>query len=264
MNAVFQLDKAKVRRSFGSACDTYDSVAELQRKVGLHLLETTESFAPTATVLDVGCGTGFISAELLKRSKFKQLVAMDIALPMLRKAREKLQTYESVSYLCADAECLGLQAESVDHIVSNVALQWCQDLPAVFAGFYKALKPGGSFQFTTFGEQTLGELKQAWVAVDHYRHVNDFYNELDLKRFLSEVGFKSIEINTIFYRSEYASVVDLMKELKGIGARNMSMDRKKQMTTRAQLIAMSQAYPKRDLSNSIVATFEVILVKAKV
>lgn len=263
MSSVFKIDKAKVRQSFGSASSTYDGVAKLQRSVGLRLLQKTEAIAPTTTILDLGCGTGFIGSELLKRENFKHLFAIDIALPMVLRAREKLHCYSNISYTCADAERMPLQADSIDIIVSNLALQWCRDLPAVFTGFNAALKPEGALLFTTFGERTLCELKQAWASVDTFRHVNDFYNKFEIERFLLDTGFKLIEIETIIYHSRYPTAIELMQELKGIGARNLSAEAKKHVTTRTELELLLAAYPQNPDGSGITATFEVILVKAE-
>jgi malonyl-CoA O-methyltransferase len=254
------LDKAKIRQSFAVASATYDRVAELQRAVGKALLDTVNTASLTGALLDLGCGTGFLTARLLMFTQ--PVIALDIALPMLQVTRTKLADNASVRYLCADAERLPLAEKAVDRVFSNLALQWCVNLDAVFADIKRVLKPGGQLVFSTFGPQTLQELKSAWAEVDGYNHVNDFYSEQQLVHFLQLAGYAEINIETKMYVSSYSSVMTLMKELKHIGAHNVIAGRNKNITTKSQMQRMVAAYERHRTGDGIPATFEVILVKA--
>lgn len=264
MNAVFELDKYKLRHSFGAASVSYDGVASLQRSVGLKLLEQANPEALSGTVLDLGCGTGFLTGKLLGFTNIERLIALDIAMPMLQTARQKLGEPDKLHYVCGDAESPVFGAGSVDAVVSNLALQWCRDLTGMFGGLYRTLKPGGFLIFSTFGPRTLGELKQAWAEVDDYPHVNEFYRESELKVCLAEAGFKDIIVRSEIYRPVYRSVLDLMKELKNMGAHNVSLGRNKKLTTKNQLARVIDAYPLSDEDRRPVATFEAFIVSARV
>lgn len=252
------LDKAKIKQSFSAASVTYDGVAELQRTVGKALLATIDTESLAGTLLDLGCGTGFLTSGLLLRTR--SIIALDIALPMLQVTQTKLSDTANVSYLCADAEQLPLSEQIVDGVFSNLALQWCVNLDAVFTGIKRVLKPGGRLVFSIFGPQTLQELKAAWADVDDYSHVNDFYSEQQLTRFLQQAGYTEIAIETKLYTSNYGSVFDLMKELKHIGAHNVIDGRNKNITTKAQMQRMLAAYERHRANNLIPATFEVMMV----
>ncbi|MGR9045715.1 MAG: malonyl-ACP O-methyltransferase BioC [Gammaproteobacteria bacterium] len=262
MSKVFKLDKAKIRESFGAASLSYDAVAALQRTIGRQLVEKARCSGLSGTILDLGCGTGYLTAELLNFQSVEHVVALDIALPMLQVTRRKLEHRQRVSYLCADAERLTLAPVSIDRIFSNLALQWCRDLASVFGDCRKILKPGGVLVLSTFGPNTLSELRQAWAAVDTYRHVNEFYDSDQLMRFLVDAGFTEIQLDVQVQQPVYDSVRDLMQELKGIGAHNVSVGRKKQMTTPSQLQRMISAYPVF-ADGGISATFEVITIMAR-
>ncbi|MGZ5575508.1 MAG: malonyl-ACP O-methyltransferase BioC [Methylobacter sp.] len=252
------LDKAKIRQSFAAASVTYDGVAALQRTVGKELLDIIAAGSLTGTLLDLGCGTGFLASGLLGAAR--PVVALDIALPMLQVTRTKLAGASHVSYVCADAEQLPLSGQIVDGVFSNLALQWCVNLEAVFADIKRVLKPGGRLVFSTFGPQTLHELKNAWAEVDAYNHVNEFYSEQQLARFLQLAGYTEIKIETRLYTSSYGSVLDLMKELKQIGAHNVIAGRNKSITTKTQMQRMIAAYQRHRSGEQIPATFEVIMV----
>ena len=256
------LDKARIKRSFAAASVTYDSVAELQRTVGKELLHSIDTTKLAGTLLDLGCGTGYLTSELLAHSDHETTIALDIALPMLQTTRCNLPDQRNVIYVCADAEQLPIAGQSIDSVFSNLALQWCSNLEAVFTGIKQALKYKGQLVFSTFGPQTLHELKSAWATVDDYNHVNAFYSEAQLKQFLLKGGFKKCQIKSKLYKSRYDSVWTLMQELKLLGAHNMIEGRNKKITTKTAMQQMIAAYEKHRAEDQIPATFEVLMVTA--
>jgi malonyl-CoA O-methyltransferase len=258
------LSKNKIKQSFAFAAPAYDSVALLQRNVGRALLQCAEVSGQVDTVVDLGCGTGFLVHELSGQNAFnaRQIIAIDIAQAMLQTARNKLQDCPSVAYLCADAELLPLHPHTMDLVLSNLAFQWC-DLAKVFSEIKRILKPNGHFCFTTFGQLTLHELKMAWQAVDDYAHVNTFLKEAQITDFLQQAGFKAITVEKHAYISVYESVWDLMSELKQLGAHTVLEGRNKQLTSKSAMQRMICAYQKQDENGLIPATFEVITVTAK-
>ncbi|MCF6203315.1 MAG: malonyl-ACP O-methyltransferase BioC [Methylococcaceae bacterium] len=263
MRATFSIDKDKVRHSFSSAVSTYDSFASLQRKVGLELLNKSESFAEKI-ILDIGCGTGFLAQELFLKSLVKQMIAVDVALPMVQATKNKLESEGAVQYICADAEKLPLLEGIADQIISNLALQWCQNLTTVFKGFKRILKQDGQILFSTFGPATLQELKTSWAEVDCYTHVNNFYSVDKLILFLEQADFRGVHTEVKRYQSKYRTVIELMRELKGIGAHNVLSGRNRGMTSKAQMLKMVNAYEKHKVNNFIPATYEIIFVSANI
>lgn len=261
MQALTELDKRRIRQSFSAASGSYDGLAELQRHVALELSGKMARGRRWETIVDIGCGTGFFTRHAVSRCECVKLLAMDIALPMLQTARRN-SFGKNLAYLCGDAEQLPLAAESIDKIVSNLALQWCQALPAVFADFRRALKPGGQLAFSTFGPATLQELKAAWAVVDDYTHVNTFYSLGQIEQFLKGAGFEVVLAESNLRQSYYSSVMDLMKELKGIGAHNVTAGRNRQLTTRSQLQRMMEAYPLEEEGQRISASYEILYIAA--
>ncbi len=144
------LDQAQIRRAFGRAAASYEAHAVLQTEVATRLrerLEDNETFAP-ARVLDVGCGPGRGTAALRARYPDAEVIALDLALPMLQGAAHALKLLvgapegaiasgdqgiapsgapATASLVCADAQALPLADASIDLVYSNLCLQWCED-----------------------------------------------------------------------------------------------------------------------------------------
>ncbi|SJM92441.1 Malonyl-(acyl-carrier protein) O-methyltransferase [Crenothrix polyspora] len=258
MSFGFNLDKHKIKQAFSQSVLTYNDVTQLQRTVGKALLQHIKLPDVTDTLLDLGCGTGFLTAELLTLLPCERMIALDMALPMVQAARLKLRNFDNVTYICADAQQLPIAEHAVGHVFSNLMLQWCVDLEAVFTEIRRVLKPGGQLVFSIFGPQTLQELKQAWAVVDNYNHVNYFYSMSELEAFLRQAGFTILKYERQSYVSSYESVLVLMKELKQMGAHNVNGGRNKRLTTKNQMQNMMAAYPKCIDTDRILATFDVI------
>src|SRR5690606_4457107 len=177
----FALDKKKIAQSFGRAAETYDTVAQLQRDVGKHLLQ----YAPTELtegghVIDLGSGTGFFTRQLATRYSSARVTGLDIAEGMLHFSKHQVDDV-AINWLCADAEQLPIADHNVDMIFSSLVIQWCSDLPRLMRELARVLKPGGQLLLATLGPNTLRELKSAWQQVDNYVHVNRFQPQDSLR-----------------------------------------------------------------------------------
>jgi malonyl-CoA O-methyltransferase len=192
----FEIDKAEVRRAFSKAAARYDAAAVLQREVCTRLLERLDYVRlQPQRVLDVGSGTGWGTLQLHERYKEAQVVALDIALGMLQMARGKPAGWKKwfarnlQNFICADVESLPLRAGSLNLLWSNLALQWCNDLPATFVELHRVLTVDGLLMFSTFGPDTLQELRVAFAGVDDYNHLNRFADMHDIGDMLLAAGF---------------------------------------------------------------------------
>lgn len=249
------IDKQKVASSFSRAAETYDSVADLQRDVGEALLDYLPEVDPTR-VLDLGCGTGFFSPKLRSIYPQASLINLDLALGMLRFSREH-RFVSQAHWVCADAEALPLAEGSVDVVFSSLAIQWCENLPALMAEIQRVLTPGGRFVFATLGPDTLYELREAWRQADSFTHVNEF---LSLDEHLAAVP-PSLQL-AVFEEQRrvlrYQQLKELTDELKGLGAHNMNTGQQTGLTGRERVRRFKSAYEAQRLDDdSIPATYQV-------
>lgn len=252
-----QFAKPDIAESFSRAASSYDSVAELQRRVGFNLLNRVNpAVDKPEVILDLGCGTGFFGPELQRQFTPSMLLSLDLAEGMLKYAREHRSTAVS-HWLCGDAEVLPLADNSVDLIFSSLAIQWCENLPALFSEVNRVLKPGGRFLFATLGPETLHELRSAWSAVDNYQHVNRF---ISLNTLNDEAG-NQLQIETLEQEYEilrYQQVRELTHELKGLGAHNISAGRQSGLTGKARVMAFKEAYEGFRTEDGVLpATYQV-------
>ena len=257
--AGFRLDRGGVRAAFDRAGATYEPAAQLQARVAQELLSRLDAFkfAP-AVVLDLGAGTGRAAAQLKRRYPRAQVLALDLAPGMLEHARRNLRLWRRFHRVCADAQRLPLKSASVDLVFSSLMLQWCEPLDAAFAEVRRVLTPEGFFAFSTFGPATLQELRRAWAAADDYNHVNQFIDVHDVGDALVRAGFAEPVLDVDRIELGYESALDLMRDLKAIGAHNVTAGRPRPLLGRAHLERVRAGYEPFRRGPTLPATYEVI------
>ena len=255
------LDRAAARRAFERAAADYDAAAVLQREVATRLLERLDliRFAPR-TVLDAGCGTGFALPALHRRWPGARLLGLDLAVAMARRARRALPWWRRrrLRVVAGDLQALPLRDASVDLVFSSLALQWCDDLDAALGECRRVLRPGGLLLFTTFGPDTLKELRAAWAEADGHVHVNTFTDLHDVGDALVRQGFADPVTDAEWITVTYRTVRDLMHDLKAVGAHNVNRGRPHGLTGRGRLARMEAAYEKFRVDGRLPATHEIV------
>jgi malonyl-CoA O-methyltransferase len=253
------IDKHRARRAFSRAADTYDEVAVLQREIGDRMLERLDYVRlEPRVVLDAGCGTGAAIDSLARRYRKARIIALDFALPMLAHARRRGSWLRRPGCVCGDIEHLPLRDHSVDLLFSNVVLQWSTDLERVFAECCRVLRPGGLLMFTTFGPDTLKELRAAWAEVDGHSHVSPFSDMHDIGDLLVKASFADPVMDAEWLTVTYSGVDDLMRDLKVLGAGNATAERPRGMTGKERMAAMRSAYESFRSADRLPATYEVV------
>jgi malonyl-CoA O-methyltransferase len=254
----YALEPRWVRRSFDRAAKTYDAAAVLHTEVRDNLLERLQlTTLEPGVVLDAGAGTGHASRALKRRYPQAQVVALDSSLSMLRQAARQQSWLRPFARVCADAELLPLADGSVDLIVSNLLLQWCNP-DAAFAEFRRVLKPQGLLSFSAFGPDTLREFRSAWAAVDSHTHVHRFIDMHDLGDALVRSGFAAPVLDVERFTLQYLDVSKAAADLKALGAHNAAAGRPKGLTTGRQFRAMQAAYEQFRQDGRLPATYEVV------
>lgn len=254
------LDPFKTRSGFDRAAQTYDDAALIQREIGDRLVERLDYVRLNPQrVLDLGCGTGKISQALLNRYPQAEVIGVDLALSMVKTTQQSAGDSSQLSGICADVQQLPFQDECAELLISNLMLQWCNDLLAVFQECVRVLRPQGLFTFTTFGPDTLYELRNSWGQIDGYTHASQFVDMHDVGDTLLAAGFRDPVMDREVITVTYPAVKGLLQDLKAIGANNATLGRNRGLTGKQRLQAFYQAYEAYQLEDGLYpATYEVI------
>jgi malonyl-CoA O-methyltransferase len=255
----YRLERAAVARSFDRASGGYDAAARLQRQVRDELLSRLDgvTLAPAA-VLDLGAGTGVAAAALKHRYARAKVVVCDIAPGMLAVARRHSRFWRPLLRVAGDALQLPFAGQRFDLVFSSLMFQWCDDPAIAFAEVRRVLKPGGLLLFSSFGPGTLRELRTAWEAVDDGTHVNRFIDMHDLGAALQRTGFAEPVLDVDRHVLHYAEPRELLRELKTIGAHNVTAGRTRTLTGPRRFAAMLAAYEAQRTARGLPATYEVV------
>jgi len=259
MNEFMRYPLSLVRKHFDQAAEHYDAHAVVQREIADRLLDHLEGLKlDPQVVVDVGCGTGYCTRVLKKLYPSAEVTGIDLAPAMVRQAHRQRRWFgRNPQYRVGDAQELQLQDDSVDLLVSNLAIQWC-DPDRVFAEFARVLKPGGLLLFSSFGPDTLMELRRAWAAVDQRQHVHSFIDMHDLGDALVRNGLASPVLDVDVLVLTYKTVGDIIRDLKGIGAQNLAPERPRGLMGKSTFKAFREAYESQANGDSLKVTYEAV------
>lgn len=178
--------------------ETYDAVSDPQFDWGMEVLERLE-LRGDETVVDAGCGTGRITAELIKRLPSGRVIAVDGSAAMVEKAKGRLG--DDADYLVSDLLELELE-EPADLVFSTATLHWIPDHDALFRRLHAALKPGGRLVAQCGGQGNVATHTQAIAAVasdpEYGQHLTqakglwNFAGPEETERRLGEAGFTAV------------------------------------------------------------------------
>ena len=239
-------NRVNIAKSFGSASESYDVSARLQRFSGKHLMPWLPN-RNDLTVLDLGSGTGFFT-DLLA-SNYHQVIGLDISKDMLNFSKEHRNN--NILWLEADAHNIPLQDNSIDFIYSNLVIQWFNPLDEAITEMLRVLKPGGLIIFTTLVDGTLYELKSSWKQVDDDQHVISFKTVDELNALFNNDKGKLVEQKCQDIVLEYENVIHLARELKGLGANHLAGKKNRGLSGKDKWFKMTEHYKEHLAANNI-------------
>lgn len=250
MPSLIKTDKQRIAQTFGKAAQHYDNHAQIQRYSGDKLMNLAIK-ARGDVVLDAGCGTGYFSQQWKQRGKY--VIALDLSSQMLQQAQRQDRAN---SYLQSDIEHCGIAHHHVDLVFSNLALQWCDNLPSAIQTLMKTLRQEGALYFSTLATSTLQEVREAWQYVDKHQHVNPFLSVHNIEKACA--GFQ-FEIFTETVTEQYDSLPALFASLKGVGASYVQGNRQKGLMTKQKYRELEKVW--QTASDKYLLTYQLVIGK---
>jgi ubiquinone/menaquinone biosynthesis C-methylase UbiE len=121
-------------------------------------------------VLDLGCGTGQLTADLAARFPDAEVVGLDLSADMLSHARRRLAR---ARLLRANVYALPLPDESLDLVTSTISYHWYLEPERALAEIHRVLRPGGRFVLATMATSFVRAVvgPNRWVPAR--RHIAD-------------------------------------------------------------------------------------------
>ena len=270
--SAVQIDKDAVRRAFDRAAKTYDSAAVLQREIGERMLERLSYVKlKPKSVLDAGSGTGYFTRQLAARYPGAETIGLDFAPGMIDVAEHAESVLNKLlhafkrrrlRYVCGDVESIPLPDSSQTLVWSNLMLQWMNDPLPTLREFHRALEVEGLLMFSTFGPDTLKELRTAFAEAEGpgqgSPHVNRFIDMHDIGDMLVAAGFSTPVMDMEIITLTYADLRSLMLDLKQIGAHNVKGTRRRGLMGKGVWARLIEAYDRMRQEGKLPATYEVV------
>ncbi len=255
----YRLRPSDVRRAADRAAASYDRAAVLQAEILDRLLERVPDHEPEpGHVLDAGCRTGRATHMLAEKFANARTVAFDFSLDMLAVAAARCGDMASVRPVAGNAGALPFRTAVFDLVISNLLLNWCNDIHAVLGEFRRVLKPGGRLLFSLCGRDTLKELRAAWAAVDDFTHINFFHDMHDIGDMLARIGFAEPVVDMDTFTLTYSDIDGLIRDLKETGAANVTAGRRRSLASRHTRTKLIENYETWRDGDRLPATVEVI------
>ncbi len=249
-----QLDVAEVKRDFERSASDYDEHAHMQKDTTEYAASLLGALCDAdAQVLDVGAGTGYLSQYAQAQELDWNISQLDIAFNMCAEAYKvnpQVLNGSAMAIPCADRQ--------FDAVFSSLCLQWVPDPQRALREFARVLKPDGRVLISTYGPNTLCEMREAFAGVDDAPHVIDFEPAENLLAMARHAGLicqlSKANLSTV----QYPNLKALMRQLKGLGAANKHSDRQRGLMGLRRFANMEQAYEAKFMTqDGLPASWEV-------
>ena len=177
---------------------------------------------------------------------------------------------ETALHVAADEEALPFADGSLDLVVSALALQFVNDLPGTLIQIRRALKPDGLFLAALVGGDSLTELRESFAQAESEieggvsPRVAPFADLRELGALLQRAGFALPVVDSDRLTVRYSTVLDLMRDLRRMGATNVLTERRRTPLKRATLTRLAEIYAERfaDSDGRLRASFEIVWLSA--
>lgn len=259
-----------VRRQFDLRAARFGEHDAIVREVADRMFERLSVIRhPVERLLDLGCGTGACRHALSQRFPGAQWLGIDLSPAMLRGARPGLAervaawftkgTAVAAPRVCASAEALPLPDACVDLVFSNLMLHWHPTPHEAIREMGRVLRTGGLVMFSSYGPDTLKELRQACTAALRAARPMPFVDMHDLGDMLVAAGFDAPVMEVDPLRLTFADPRQLLAEVRALGG-NPRADRPQGLPSGAQARRLLHALEAgADADGRLPLHFEIVI-----
>lgn len=209
-----------VALSFGRSAENYHRHAEVQQGVARRLIASLEPWRdiiPPGPILEVGCGTGYVTEGLVELYPQRQKVITDLSPEMTAFCRERFKNAPNISFSQLDAEELSTDEPSYSLTVSGFTAQWFKHPALTLGRMMEATKPGGLLLASFPGSESFPEWKKYCRELGIPYTGNDLPDteEMVVKMSTGPVQVDYYEDTVV---QSFTSAAEFFKHLKIIGA----------------------------------------------
>jgi malonyl-CoA O-methyltransferase len=210
------MQKEKIIKCFNSGVSTYDSAADVQ-KIAVTQLSQKMLNIPAKKILEIGCGTGFLSDHLISRYPNADILLTDIAPAMVSSCQQRFADYPKVKVSCMDGEAITATID-YDLIASSMTLHWFDDIQQGIKQMIARLTTQGQLIFAMLGENSLLEWRQFCEMQKIPISTPRFPSVQALKK-----HFPTMQINSENWQQPYQHTHHFLSTLKLLGAHASAM-----------------------------------------
>jgi len=221
--------KSKIEQRFGRASASYNKYAEVQKESAERLgkaLAPWLSIIPSGPVLELGCGTGFLTKQLLQLLPKRQFEITDLSIPMINECKKTLPQRDYINYYKLDAEN-EVPEKTYAFIAHNFVAQWFKNPAYTLERYLDILEPGGLMLGAFPGENSFPQWKRNCQKMDLPYTGNTLPNAEEMAVKLSLSPCK-VDFHEEMITQSFGQAIQFFKMLRLIGARtNTNVDSNK-------------------------------------
>ena len=205
------MNKDLIQKRFAKNLDTYNDNAKIQKKMAERLLSFLDR-KDFDDILEIGCGTGFLTQLVNDSFNFNTYTANDIVESCEKYVKE---INPKINFIPADIEkAVENSDKKYDLIISNAAFQWVENLESFIKLLVSKLNEGGVLLFSTFGPENFREvnfvlgktlpyysanelqqiIQDYKIIVEQEMHVMAFKTPKDILKHIKSTGVNALEM----------------------------------------------------------------------